>query len=42
MMKDFNQQSIKALQIAGMSGRTQQCYTRSVRMVVDYYTKHRI
>ncbi len=38
-MKDYYQQSVKALQLAGMSGRTQQCYTRSVRMPVDFYHK---
>ena len=38
-MKDYYQQSIKALQSAGMSSRTQQCYTRSVRMSVDFYNK---
>jgi len=38
-MKDYYQQSIKALQLAGMSERTQQCYTRSVRMLADYYHK---
>ncbi len=38
-MKDYYQQSVKALQLAGMSGRTQQCYTRSVRMLVDFYHK---
>ena len=36
-MKDYYLQSVKALQLAGMSGRTQQCYTRSVRMPVDFY-----
>lgn len=38
-MKDYYQQSIKTLQLAGMSERTQQCYTRSVRMPVDFYHK---
>lgn len=36
-MKDYYQQSIKALQLAGMSDRTQQCYTRAVRQLVDFY-----
>jgi len=39
MMKDYYQKSMRALQLAGMSERTQQCYTRSVRMLVDYYNK---
>ena len=39
MMKDYYQQSMRALQLAGMSERTQQCYTRSVRMLVDFYHK---
>lgn len=39
MMKDYYQQSMRALQLAGMSSRTQQCYTRSVRMLVDFYNK---
>jgi integrase/recombinase XerD len=38
-MKDYYQQSIRALQLAGMSERTQECYTRSVRQLVDYYQK---
>ena len=36
-MKDYYQQSIKALQLAGMSKSTQLCYTRSVRQLVDFY-----
>ena len=39
MMKDYYQKSMRALQLAGMSERTQQCYTRSVRMLVDFYGK---
>lgn len=39
MMKDYYQQSMRALQLAGMSERTQQCYTRSVRQLVDFYAK---
>ncbi len=38
-MKDYYQQSMRALQLAGMSKRTQQSYTRSVRMLVDFYGK---
>ena len=38
-MKDYYQKSMRALQLAGMSTRTQQCYTRSVRMLVDFYHK---
>ncbi len=38
-MKDYYQQSMRALQLAGMSDRTQECYTRSVRMLVDFYGK---
>ena len=39
MMKDYYQKSMRALQLAGMSKRTQQCYTRSVRMLVEFYGK---
>ncbi|MHC4637622.1 MAG: tyrosine-type recombinase/integrase [Planctomycetota bacterium] len=39
MMKDYYNKSMRALQLAGMSKRTQQCYTRSVRMLVDFYGK---
>lgn len=39
MMKDYYQQSIRALQLAGMSERTQQCYTRAVRQLVEFYGK---
>jgi len=38
-MKDYYEQSIRALQLAGMSERTQECYTRSVRLLVDFYQK---
>jgi len=38
-MKNYHKKSMRALQLAGMSERTQQCYTRSVRMLVDYYNK---
>jgi integrase/recombinase XerD len=39
MMKDYYQQSMRALQLAGMSNSTQKGYTRSVRMLVDFYKK---
>ena len=38
-MKDYYEKSMRALQLAGMSNRTQQSYTRSVRMLVDFYNK---
>jgi len=39
MNKDYYQKSMRALQLAGISERTQQCYTRSVRMLVDFCGK---
>jgi len=39
MMNNYYQQSMRALQLAGMSERTQECYTRSVRQLVDFYRK---
>jgi site-specific recombinase XerD len=39
MMKDYYQKSMRALQLAGMSEPTQKGYTRSVRMLVDFYGK---
>ena len=39
MMKDYYQRSMRALQLAGMSEPTQKGYTRSVRMLVDFYKK---
>jgi site-specific recombinase XerD len=39
MMKDYYDKSMRALQLAGMSERTQQCYTRSIRMLVDFCDK---
>ena len=39
MNQDYYQKSMRALQLAGMSERTQQCYTRAVRMLVDFYAK---
>ncbi len=38
-MKNYYKKSMRALQLAGMSERTQQCYTRSVRMLVEHYNK---
>jgi integrase/recombinase XerD len=39
MMKDYFQKSMRALQLGGLSERTQQCYTRSVRQLVEFYQK---
>jgi integrase/recombinase XerD len=39
MMEDYYNKSMRALQLAGMSERTQQCYTRSVRQLVEFYNK---
>ena len=38
-MKDYYQKSMRALQLAGMSQPTQKGYTRSMRMLVDFYGK---
>ena len=38
-MKDYCEKSIRSLQLAGMSERTQESYTRAVRMVADFYRK---
>jgi len=38
-MEDWYQQSMRSLQLAGMSGPTQKGYTRSVRMLVEFYSK---
>jgi len=38
-MKDYYDKSMRALQLAGMSERTQQCYTRSIRMLVNFCGK---
>ena len=38
-MKDYYEKSMRALQLAGMSEPTQKGYTRSVRMLVDFYDK---
>ena len=37
-MKDYYNQSMRALQLAGMSERTCECYTRSVRQLVEFYS----
>jgi len=39
MIKNYYDQSMRALQLAGMSELTQQFYTRSVRILVDFYNK---
>ncbi len=38
-MKDYYQKTMRALKLAGLSDRTQECYTRSVRQIVDFYNK---
>ena len=38
-MKDYFQQSMRALQLAGKSEPTQKGYTRAVRMLVEHYGK---
>jgi len=38
-MKDYFERSMRALQLAGMSERTQEAYTRAVRKLVDFYQK---
>jgi integrase len=38
-MDDYYNKSIKSLQLAGKSDRTQKCYTRQVRLLVDHYQK---
>ena len=38
-MEDWYQQSMRALQLAGMSEPTQKGYTRSVRMLVEFFGK---
>ncbi len=39
MMTDWYDRSIKALQLNGMGERTQQAYTRSVRMLTEFYDR---
>ena len=36
---DWHQKTVKALKIAGMSEKTQQCYTRAMRMLVEHFNK---
>ncbi len=38
-MKNYFERSMKALKLAGMSERARECYTRSVRKLVDFYGK---
>lgn len=38
-MTDWYEKSMRALQLAGMSEKTQQCYTRAVRMLVEFTGK---
>jgi integrase len=38
-MTDWYEKSMRALQLAGMSERTQQCYTRAVRLLVEFFDK---
>lgn len=38
-MTNWYEQSVNALQLAGKGDRTQQCYTRAVRMLVDHFIK---
>jgi integrase/recombinase XerD len=39
MSHDYFARSMRALQLGGMSERTQEAYTRSVRMLVEFYGK---
>jgi integrase/recombinase XerD len=39
VMENWYEKSIKALQLNGIAGRTQEGYTRAVRMLVEYYDK---
>lgn len=39
-MQDYYERSINALQLAGLSDRTQECYTRAVRQLVDFCQKY--
>ncbi len=38
-MKDYFKKSMEALQLAGMSKSTQECYTSTVRKLVEFYDK---
>lgn len=40
IMKDFYEQAIQTLQLAGMSQSTQECYARSVRQLIEYCGKN--
>ena len=39
MKSDWYEQSMRALQLTGKSKSTQECYTRSVRLLVEYCGK---
>ena len=39
MMTDWHQRSINALQVNGKAERTQEAYTRAVRMLSTFYSK---
>ena len=38
-MKEYYEKSMRALQLTGMSERTQHSYTQAVRQLVDFYKK---
>ena len=39
MMTEWYEKSIKALQLNGKGERTQEAYTRALRMLIDFYDK---
>jgi hypothetical protein len=39
MMTDWHERAFKALQLAGYSEKSQQCYLRAIRMLVEYTGK---
>ena len=39
MSQGYYELSMRTLQLAGMSERTQECYTRAVRMLVEFCGK---
>ena len=39
LITPWYEKTVKALQIAGMSERTQECYARAVRMLIEHYEK---
>jgi len=39
MMTDWYERTIKALQLNGKGGRTQECYARAMRMLSEFYEK---